>query len=213
MSSDATAASPAWQHDPTVFSSFTADLAVGDDAAWQSLFDECYQRLVRLAGQKAGSQLPSGDWEDPACEAIERLADALQTDPKKFKAAPEMFAWLATVTRRRTVEAIRRRSGRAQRYQLVPIPVEGSGAITPEALVQRVQADVDGVESPLEQQLRALLQKLSVRDQEILLKTATDDALAKRYNLTTQQVADIRYKRTCTLKRQVAAGEKGGTTL
>ena len=213
MSSDATAALPGRRHDPNVFSLFMADLARGDEAAWQSLFDGGYQRLVRLAGQKAGAHLPSGDWEDPACEAIERLADALQSDPHKFKTAPEMFAWLATVTRRRTVEAIRRRSGRAQRYQLVPIPEEGSRAITPESLVQRVQADVDVVESPLEQQLRDLLKKLSVRDQEILLKTATDDVLATRYNLTTQQVADIRYKRTCTLKRQVAKSEEGGTTL
>ena len=213
MSSDTTAALPAWQHDPIVFSRFVAELAAGDGAAWQSLYEEWYQRLVRLAAQKAGARLPPDDYEDPASEAIERLSDALQVNPAGFRSSSEMFGWLTTVTRRRTIEAIRRRSGRVHRYQLVPLPEEGTGEIAPMALVQRVQIDVDDAELPCEQVLRDLVQKLSVRDQEIFLKTESDDVLAYRYDVTTQQIADIRYKRARALKRQVERSDEGVAIL
>lgn len=210
MSSDATTASPAWRHDSTVFRAFTASLASGDDAAWHSLFVEWYKPLVRLAGKLAGQSLPAEDWEDPVCEAVSQLGYALKTNPLRFDSAPAMYGWLATVVRRRTVDAIRRRTGRTQRYQLVPLPEEGLGEMPSSALVEREEPDDgDEVDLPCARLLRDLVEALPVRDREIFLKMEPDDALAKRYGLTTQQVADIRYKRTKTLKRQIEESEEG----
>jgi hypothetical protein len=73
--------------------------------------------------------------------------------------------------------------------------------------------DESETDLPCAQLLRILVEALPIRDQEIFLKMETDDVLAKRYELTTQQVADIRYKRTRTLKRQVETSDEGMTTI
>jgi DNA-directed RNA polymerase specialized sigma24 family protein len=214
MTSDATAALPAWRHDSAEFAVFTRGLALGEDSAWHALFDEWYLPLVRLVGKLAGTQLPVAEWEDRVCEAVSHLAQVLRDNPSSFDSASKMHGWLATVARRRTVDAIRRRTGRAQRYQLVPIPEEGSGKMVPSALIEHSGLDDESeTDLPCAQLLRILVEALPIRDQEIFLKMETDDVLAKRYELTTQQVADIRYKRTRTLKRQVETSDEGMTTI